>query len=264
MRLGSAVTVLSSDDPIRVFQRFATLDAVSNGRAEVILGRGSFTESFPLFGLRSVAIRRAVRGKARSVRGAAPPGAGDLARRHAPAAGKPARVSAGRSRPAEDLDRGRRQPGIGRARGPIRPAADARDHRRRSKRVSALRRPLSPRLRAARQAGASRSACIRPATSPTPTSRRARNFGRITSGCATASAPNAAGRRCAAPSSTRRPTTGRCMSARRRQSPAGSPRLRRLLGIARFDMKYSAGALSHEKLHALHRTLRQQGDSAGA
>jgi len=42
--------VLSSDDPVRVFQRFATLDAVSNGRAEVILGRGSFTESFPLFG----------------------------------------------------------------------------------------------------------------------------------------------------------------------------------------------------------------------
>ncbi|MCC8983020.1 LLM class flavin-dependent oxidoreductase [Bradyrhizobium acaciae] len=50
IRLGSAVTVLSSDDPIRVFQRFATVDAVSNGRAEVILGRGSFTESFPLFG----------------------------------------------------------------------------------------------------------------------------------------------------------------------------------------------------------------------
>lgn len=50
MRLGSAVTVLSSDDPIRVFQRFSTLNAVSNGRAEVILGRGSFTESFPLFG----------------------------------------------------------------------------------------------------------------------------------------------------------------------------------------------------------------------
>ena len=50
IRLGSAVTVLSSDDPVRVFQRFATLDAVSNGRAEVIVGRGSFTESFPLFG----------------------------------------------------------------------------------------------------------------------------------------------------------------------------------------------------------------------
>jgi probable LLM family oxidoreductase len=50
IRLGSAVTVLSSDDPIRVFQRFSTLNALSNGRAEVILGRGSFTESFPLFG----------------------------------------------------------------------------------------------------------------------------------------------------------------------------------------------------------------------
>lgn len=50
IRLGSAVTVLSSDDPVRVFQRFATLNAVSNGRAEVILGRGSFIESFPLFG----------------------------------------------------------------------------------------------------------------------------------------------------------------------------------------------------------------------
>jgi len=50
IRLGSAVTVLSSDDPVRVFQRFSTLDAVSNGRAELILGRGSFTESFPLFG----------------------------------------------------------------------------------------------------------------------------------------------------------------------------------------------------------------------
>ena len=51
IRLGSAVTVLSSDDPIRVFERFATIDALSSGRAEPVLGRGSFTESFPLFGL---------------------------------------------------------------------------------------------------------------------------------------------------------------------------------------------------------------------
>ncbi len=51
IRMGSAVTVLSSDDPVRVFQRFSTLDGLSSGRAEVILGRGSFTESFPLFGL---------------------------------------------------------------------------------------------------------------------------------------------------------------------------------------------------------------------
>jgi probable LLM family oxidoreductase len=50
IRLTSAVSVLSSDDPVRVFQDFATLDLVSNGRAEIMAGRGSFTESFPLFG----------------------------------------------------------------------------------------------------------------------------------------------------------------------------------------------------------------------
>lgn len=48
--LGSAVTVLSTDDPVRVFERFSTLNAISSGRAEIILGRGSFTESYPLFG----------------------------------------------------------------------------------------------------------------------------------------------------------------------------------------------------------------------
>lgn len=48
--LATGVTVLSSDDPVRVFERFSTIDALSSGRAEVILGRGSFTESFPLFG----------------------------------------------------------------------------------------------------------------------------------------------------------------------------------------------------------------------
>jgi probable LLM family oxidoreductase len=50
IRLTSAVTVLSSDDPVRVFQQFATLDGLSNGRAEIMVGRGSFIESYPLFG----------------------------------------------------------------------------------------------------------------------------------------------------------------------------------------------------------------------
>src|SRR4051812_29321352 len=50
IRLTSAVTVLSSDDPVRVFQAFATLDLLSGGRAEIMAGRGSFIESFPLFG----------------------------------------------------------------------------------------------------------------------------------------------------------------------------------------------------------------------
>src|SRR5215210_6682994 len=51
IRLGSAVTVLSAADPVRVFQQFATLDLISTGRADLIVGRGSFTEAFPLFGL---------------------------------------------------------------------------------------------------------------------------------------------------------------------------------------------------------------------
>ena len=50
IKLSSGVTVLSSDDPVRVFQQFSTLDLLSNGRAEIMAGRGSFTESFPLFG----------------------------------------------------------------------------------------------------------------------------------------------------------------------------------------------------------------------
>ncbi|MCW3040666.1 MAG: luciferase [Solirubrobacterales bacterium] len=52
IRLNSAVTVLSAADPVRVFQQFATLDLISGGRAELVVGRGSFTEAFPLFGLR--------------------------------------------------------------------------------------------------------------------------------------------------------------------------------------------------------------------
>ena len=52
IRLTSAVTVLSAADPVRVFQEFATLDLLSQGRAEIVVGRGSFIEAFPLFGLR--------------------------------------------------------------------------------------------------------------------------------------------------------------------------------------------------------------------
>src|ERR1700686_3646261 len=52
IRFTSAVTVLSAADPVRVFQEFATLDLISNGRAEIVAGRGSFVESFPLFGLK--------------------------------------------------------------------------------------------------------------------------------------------------------------------------------------------------------------------
>ena len=85
LRLTSAVSVISSDDPVRVFQDFATVDLLSGGRAEIMAGRGSFTESFPLFGydlddydalfdekLRLLLAR--TRGRARDVVGALPPG----------------------------------------------------------------------------------------------------------------------------------------------------------------------------------------------
>ena len=66
IRLTSAVTVLSAEDPVRAFQNFATLDLLSRGRAEMIVGRGSSIEAFPLFGFRFGGLRRPVRGEARA------------------------------------------------------------------------------------------------------------------------------------------------------------------------------------------------------
>ena len=65
IRLGSAVAVLSAADPVRIFQQFATLDLISKGRIDLVVGRGSFTEAFPLFGLNLADYDYAVRGKAR-------------------------------------------------------------------------------------------------------------------------------------------------------------------------------------------------------
>ena len=121
--LGSAVTVLSTDDPVRVFQRFSTLDALSNGRAEVILGRGSFTESYPLFGYDLSRYEELFEDKlslfAELLKGGPVTWSGStraaLVRRDG--------LSADRERNAQDLDRRRRQPGIGHARGALRPAA---------------------------------------------------------------------------------------------------------------------------------------------
>ena len=95
-RLGSAVTVLSTDDPVRVFQRFSTLNAISNGRAEVILGRGSFTESYPLFGYDLAHYEKLFEEKLAAVRGAAEGRAGDLERVDAAALKESDRLSADR------------------------------------------------------------------------------------------------------------------------------------------------------------------------
>ena len=142
IRLSSAVTVLSSDDPVRVFQQFAELDLISGGRAEIMAGRGSFIESFPLFGyelddydelyaeklelllaIRSVRARHLVR--------------------------PPARAAAGRRRlspsdpgPAAGLGRGRRLARVGRPCRHARAADDARDHRRSARAVRTAGRAL--------------------------------------------------------------------------------------------------------------------------
>ena len=78
IRLTSAVTVLSSDDPVRVFEEFATVDLLSGGRAEIMAGRGSFIESFPLFGYDLARLRRAVRREARLLLALRAPGRSDL------------------------------------------------------------------------------------------------------------------------------------------------------------------------------------------
>ena len=113
IRLASAVTVLSSDDPVRVFEEFATVDNLSGGRAEIWAGRGSFTESFPLFGYdlddydelfaeKLELLLRIRDERARDVVGPPPR-----------AAGRRRRVAAAGAGPAAGVDRGRRHAGLG-------------------------------------------------------------------------------------------------------------------------------------------------------
>ena len=248
IRLGSAVTVLSTDDPIRVFERFSTLNAASNGRAEVTLGRGSFTESFPLFGYDLSQYEELFEEKldlfAALLRQEAVTWRGNLR----PPLDQPACVSADRKRAAQDLDRRRRQPGIGRARRALRPAAGACHHRRRSASGFGL---LSISITAPTRSSASpraRSQSIRRGTSRRPTKRRARSIGPTTRACTTASAPSAAGRRSSAPNSIREVERGSLYVGAPETVARKIAATAKALGIVRFDMKYSAGTLAHEKL----------------
>ena len=115
--LGSAVTVLSTDDPVRVFERFSTINAVSNGRAEVILGRGSFTESYPLFGYDLSRYEELFEDKLRAVRRAAEARSGDLERLDAIGPLERAHLSADRKRHAPNVG-GRRRQSASRSSGP--------------------------------------------------------------------------------------------------------------------------------------------------
>ena len=170
--LGSAVTVLSTDDPVRVFQRFSTLNAISNGRAEVILGRGSFTESYPLFGYDLSNYDELFEEKLALFVELLKGGPVTWSGQHAVVAPGQVVYPPIEQRHASYLGRRRRQPRIGGARRAVRLAADARDHRRQPAAIPAVRRSVSPVARAVRHSRRSRWPCTRPATSRRPTIRR--------------------------------------------------------------------------------------------
>ncbi len=142
IRLSSAVTVLSSEDPVRVFQQFAELDLISGGRAEIMAGRGSFTESFPLFGFdlddydelyaEKLDLLLALRDSERVTWSGAT----------APPLHRCRRMAAAGAGPTAGVGRGRRHAAVGRPRRDARTAADDRDHRRAAGALRAARRAL--------------------------------------------------------------------------------------------------------------------------
>ena len=223
IQLGSGVTVLSSDDPVRVFQRFATLDALSE-RARRGHPRARLVHRVvPALRLRPARLRGAVRGEDRPVRQAAGREAGHLERHHARRAGGRRRVPQDRVRPPDHLGRRGRLAAVGRPHRALRAAAHARDHRRRARALRALHRPLPARRRAVRHHRApGRHALAR-------LHRRHRRGGQgdllaaATRRSGTGSARCAAGRRSAARSSTPRSSTAPSTSAPRRPSPARWP-----------------------------------------
>ena len=173
--------MLSSDDPVRVFQRFSTLNAISNGRAEVIVGRGSFTESFPLFGYdlshyealfeeKLEAVRRAAQARSRS-RGPdqlRTPLTNQIV--YPPIETGTLRTWVGVGGSPESVVRAARY-GL-----PLMLAIIGGSPQRFRPYVDLYRQIVG----AIREADCSRSACIRPGTSPRPTNRRRRNCGRTT------------------------------------------------------------------------------------
>ncbi len=152
IRLTSAVTVLSSDDPVRVFQEFAALDNISHGRAEIMAGRGSFIESFPLFGYdlkdydslfsEKLDLLLQIRSGERVT----------WSGKHRAAAQGSAGLPAAGAESAAGVGGGRRHAAIGGAGRDARPADGARHHWWRAGAVRAVRRALS-RERAARGQG---------------------------------------------------------------------------------------------------------------
>ncbi len=138
IRLTSAVSVLSSDDPVRVFQDFATLDLLSQGRAEIMAGRGSFIESFPLFGYELADYDELFEEKLQLLLALRDSEHVTWSGRHRAPIDGLARLSAPTPGSAPDLGRGRRSARIGGPRRNARPADGAGDHRRATRAVRAV------------------------------------------------------------------------------------------------------------------------------
>ena len=232
-----------------MFERFATVDAASNGRAEVTLGRGSFTESFPLFGFDLAQYEALFEEKldlfAALLKQEPVTWQGNMRppltnQRVFPPLEKPA---------AQDLDRRRRQPGIRRPRRALRPAVDAGHHRRRSAAFHAFHRSLPARLSRSSAARCNPSACIRHGYVADTDDAGARGALAAPQGHAR---PHRRRARLAAGDtgsiSTTKPIGGSLYVGAPETVARRIAATAKALGIARFDMKYSAGTLPHDKL----------------
>ena len=149
IRLTSAVTVLSSDDPVRVFEEFATVDLISGGRAEIMAGPRLVHRVVPAVRLQPRRLRRAVRREARAAARAARRRTRDLVRQAPRGDRRSRRLPASGAGSAAGLGRGRRLAGVRDPRREARPADGARDHRRTARAVRPVRRAPPARSRRA-------------------------------------------------------------------------------------------------------------------
>ena len=253
--------MLSSDDPVRVFQRYSTLNAVSGGRAEVILGRGSSIDSFPLFGYDLADYEELFEEKTNLFAELLKGGPVTWQGKTRAALVDQDVVPHLESGPLPGLDRRRRQPPVGHPRRPLRLLADARDHRRLTGALRAVLRAVPRRRWNSSGSRRCRSACTRPGTSPPPTSRPREEFWPHYLEVIT---PRQQDPRLRAS----RPRSRSCTrSGRDGALYVGSPETvaqkiaanLTALGANRFDLKYGMGGLSHDSAHDQHRAVRDEG-----